>query len=282
MGAADIIPGVSGGTIALILQIYEELVGSIKKMAEPGCYRNLLKGKFKAAWQHVNGNFLLAVGSGILLAILTLAKLMEHLLMTYPLHVAGFFFGLIFASVFLVIRYVKTWNLQSLGALLLGAAGGFLFVGLVPVSTPDAWWFLVLCGAIVICAMILPGISGSFLLLILGKYQFILSAVNNRDIVSIGLFCIGAAVGIISFSQVLTWLFKKYHDLTMACMAGLMLGSLRKIWPWKVGASEIDMINVLPSMGDRQTPFILILMVIGVTCVFLLDYVSKNGTGESN
>ena len=233
MGSADVVPGVSGGTMAFILGIYEELVLSIRAAARPPFWRALLRGRLREALEAVNAPFLIAVGSGIGLAVLSLARILEWLLENKPVYVWSFFFGLVLASVVTVSSRVRRWT-PTLGVLLVaGALFAYWLVGAVPLQTPNDWWFLILSGALAICAMILPGISGAFILVLLGKYQYVLSAVNNRDIVTIGLVGLGAAIGIVSFAQILGWLFKRYHDATVAVLIGLMVGSLRKIWPWK-------------------------------------------------
>jgi putative membrane protein len=178
--------------------------------------------------------FLFALLTGIGAAILTLARAIEWALTNRPVYVWAFFFGLVLASVVTVAKRVGRWNGALVAALVAGAVGAYVLVGLVPLQTPETWWFLFLAGALAICAMILPGISGAFLLLLLGKYHYVLAAVNDRNPVPILWVGLGAAVGIVSFAQVLGWLFRRHHDLTVAALTGLMLGSLRKVWPWKV------------------------------------------------
>ena len=232
MGAADVVPGVSGGTIAFIAGIYEELLQSIKSI-DLTALKMLFTGKFKAFWTKINGNFLLALILGIGISIFSLARLMTWLLETHPIPLWSFFFGLIVASVFLVARDVTRWTVLNMIGALAGAVAAYLITALSPSSTPDAWWFIILSGAIAICAMILPGISGSFILLLLGKYEFIMTAVGELNIGVIALFAIGAIAGIISFSHFLTWLLRHYRNMTIAVLTGFMVGSLNKIWPWK-------------------------------------------------
>lgn len=274
MGAADIVPGVSGGTMAFILGIYEELIDAIALFGRKKFWGDIARGNIHHAFLLPKWGFLLSVGSGILLAAALLSVPLEHMLDESPLIVWSFFFGLVVASVFVVAARVKKWNMQQCCALVLGTLIAYIIVGLVPVQTPDSPWFLVVCGAIAICAMILPGISGAFLLVLLGKYQFVLSAVNERDFMSIGYIGIGAVIGIIAFSQVLGWLFARYHDTTVALLAGLMIGSLRKIWPWK----EFD-INVWPSW-NTQTTTLLGLMVAGAILVIVVELVAHNSGKE--
>jgi putative membrane protein len=199
--------------------------------------------RIKEAFALINFGFLLALLAGIGVAVVTLAPGIEWLLTNQPVLLWSFFFGLVIASVWMVSGKIKRWTPLLWIVLLLGTVGAYWLVGLVPTQTPDAWWFLIFSGAIAICAMILPGISGSFILVLLSKYEFFVSAVNQRDIVSLALAGIGAFVGLVSFAQVLSWLFKRYHDLTVALLTGFMIGSLRKVWPWK---------EVLETITDRH------------------------------
>ena len=254
MGASDIVPGVSGGTMAFILGIYEELIDSIRTVGQPEFIQAVLKFRIKDALQILNWQFLLAVALGIFIAIFTLAQGLEWLLLNQPVYLWSFFFGLVLASVFTVSKRVKPWTVPLMVATAVGAIAAFILVGLVPAQTPDAWWFLILSGAFAICAMILPGISGAFILVLLGKYQFVLSAVNDRDIVTLIFVAIGAGIGLVTFAQLLGWLFKRYHDMTVAVLIGLMIGSLRKIWPWKVDVAWLQDAAgafVLDSHGER-------------------------------
>ncbi|MCS6827922.1 MAG: DUF368 domain-containing protein [Caldilinea sp.] len=233
MGSADVVPGVSGGTIAFILGIYEELIGSIRMIGQPVFWRALLQLQWREAIRLINLAFLLTLLAGIATAIILLAPGIEWMLVNQPVIIWSFFFGLVLASIILVAPRVKVWSTGRWVALAAGLIGAYWLVGLTPVQTPEDWWFLMLSGAVAICAMILPGISGSFILVLLGKYHFFINAVNQRDLVSIGLGGVGAAIGLVSFAQVLSWLFRRYHDLTVAALTGLMIGSLRKVWPWK-------------------------------------------------
>ena len=254
MGASDIVPGVSGGTMAFILGIYEELINSIRTVGQPSFIQAVLKFRIKDALQILNWQFLLAVGLGILIAIFTLAQGLEWLLLNQPVYLWSFFFGLVLASVFTVSKRVAVWTPSLIGATAVGAIAAFILVGLVPAQTPDTWWFLILSGACAICAMILPGISGAFILVLLGKYQFVLNAVNERDVVTLVFVAIGAGIGLVSFAQILGWLFKRYHNMTVAVLIGLMIGSLRKIWPWKMDVAWLQDAAgalVLDSHGER-------------------------------
>lgn len=254
MGSADIVPGVSGGTIAFISGIYEELIDSIRTVGEPHFLRALFRLRIAELFRIVNWKFLLALALGIFSAIFLLAGLLEYFLVHQPVYLWSFFFGLVLASVIVVSRRIKKWNALLVLALALGAIFAFWLVGSLPHQTPDTWWFYVLTGALASCAMILPGISGAYILLLLGKYQSVLSAVNQRDFITLALVTIGAVVGLVTFAQLLHILFKRYHNVTVAVLIGFMLGSLRKIWPWKVDTAWLtDALGtyVLDSAGER-------------------------------
>ena len=239
MGAADVIPGVSGGTIAFMTGIYEELVGSINSI-NMTAVKLLFTGKFRQFWKHINGNFLFSLILGIVLSILSLAKLMQYLLDYQPVQTWAFFFGLIVASSIFILKGIKGWKFKDFLMLAFGIVLGVVVCTLSPTETPDGLWFILICGAIAICAMILPGISGSFILLVLGKYKYMMDTLANiidgkgdlMDFLTIIVFVVGAAAGIIAFSKFLHWLLKHYHRETLLVMAGFIIGSLVKVWPW--------------------------------------------------
>ena len=235
MGSADIVPGVSGGTIALLLGVYEPLLGGLRTLTEPAFVQAVLQRRFGEAFEILPWRFLLALGSGVLLAALTLAQLLSWLLENRPELLWSFFAGLVLASVFVVAGRVAGWPLPRFVHFAVGAVGAFAVVGLVPAQTPNTPLFLLLSGALAICAMILPGISGAFILVLLGKYQHVLDAVSNGDVVTLAIVAVGAGAGLVTVARFLSWLFGRYHDATLAFLAGLMLGSLRKLWPWKRG-----------------------------------------------
>jgi len=289
MGSADVVPGVSGGTVAFIVGIYEELIGSIRAVGRPVFWSAVLGLRWREAIQIINLFFLFAVGIGIVSAILLLAPGIEWMLINQPVIIWSFFFGLVVASIVVIIPRVKIWSISRWVTLALGAVGGFWIVGLVPVQTPETWWFILLSGAIAICAMILPGISGSFILVLLGKYQFIINAVNQRDLVSLMFFAIGAVVGLVSFAQVLSWLFRRYHDLTVAALTGLMIGSLRKVWPWKEvlqtmidrHGEEVPLIerNIIPPLMvnnafNFEIAYALVAALVGMALVILVERIA--------
>ena len=232
MGAADVIPGVSGGTIAFITGIYEELINSIKSI-NLTAIKLLITGKFAEFWKAVNGTFLLSLFTGIAISIISLAKGLKYLLDHHPILVWSFFFGLVVASAIYVARTIKNWSFGTIVSGTTGIVIAYFITVITPAEANTTTWFIFLSGAIAICAMILPGISGSFILVLLGMYKFILEAVGNFELAIIFTFLAGAAIGIISFSNILSWLLKKYHNLTIALLAGFMVGSLNKVWPWK-------------------------------------------------
>lgn len=239
MGAADVIPGVSGGTIAFIMGIYDEFVGSIAKL-DATAVQLLLKGKLRELWKYINGSFLLSIVAGIGVSVVALAGLMQMLLRDCPIQTWAFFFGLIVASSIFILRGISGWKLREALFLVFGCVLGVVVCTLSPTQTPDALWFIFLSGALAICAMILPGISGSFILLILGKYQYIMSCitgvVSGENMVSnlliLAVFLVGAAVGIIAFSKFLHWLLARWNKETLIVLAGFIIGSLVKVWPW--------------------------------------------------
>lgn len=239
MGAADVIPGVSGGTIAFIMGIYDDFVGSLASINSEAV-KLLFTGKFKAFWKHINGSFLLSLAIGIGFSVIALAGLMQYLLEWHPIQTWSFFFGLIVASSIFILRGISGWKLREVLLLIFGGILGVVICTLSPTRTPDAYWFIFLSGALAICAMILPGISGSFILLILGKYQFIMGTISDlvsgvnvsQNLLIIGIFGVGAVVGILGFSKFLHWLLGRWEKETMIILAGFIIGSLVKVWPW--------------------------------------------------
>lgn len=252
MGAADVVPGVSGGTIAFITGIYEELIDSIKSV-NINALKLFFTGKFAEFWKAINGSFLISVLMGIGISVFSLAKGLEYLLNHFPILVWSFFFGLIIASAIYVARAIKKWDAGTIIAGIAGIAVAYFITVISPAEANASYWFIFLSGSIAICAMILPGISGSFILVLLGMYKFILEAVGNLEIAVILTFLIGAAIGIIAFSNVLSWLLKKYHNLTIAVLAGFMVGSLNKVWPWKeVTETILDRHGELKPIAERN------------------------------
>lgn len=289
MGAADVVPGVSGGTIAFISGIYEELVNSIKEI-DGRAVRLLLGLKFQEFWKKINGNFLVTLLCGIGISIFSLAQLMTYLLTTHPIDIWSFFFGLIIASSVLVSKEIRKWDIFTVISLIAGVCIAYTITVLTPSSTPETWWFIMLSGAIAICAMILPGISGAFILLLMGKYAFLMTAVSELNIAVISVFVIGALIGIISFSHLLSWLLKNYHGMTVALLTGFMAGSLNKVWPWKEtletyidrhGAEQVLIEkNVMPGSfnGDPLLVHAIVLCIVGFLLIWGIDAVAKRLT----
>ena len=285
MGSFDIVPGVSGGTMALILGIYEELIQSIRALGQPPFLGAFFSFKFARALTFVNWRFLLTLGAGIALAVFTLANLLENLLNTQAVFVWSFFFGLIAASVITVSARVERWQLHVIAAFILGTVFAFFLVGLTPAQTPESTLFLMLSGALAVCALILPGISGAFILVLLGKYTFVLGALTSLNIPVILAVGFGAVIGLVSFTQVLGWLFRRYPNLTIAVLTGFMLGSLRKVWPFKEGTTlelaEGLGTNTLPPLSVELV-FALLLAALGFGLVYLLDRPEPAQSGRNN
>lgn len=287
MGAADVVPGVSGGTIAFIVGIYEELINSIKSINGTSL-KMLFTLKLRKFWQAINGNFLLSIVAGICISIFSLAKIITYLLTTHPILIWAFFFGLVLSSTYFVSLRIKKWDIKRVIAFILGVIAAYYITVATPAETPNNLFFIFICGAIAICAMILPGISGSFILVLLGKYYFIMEAVKTLNITVLLTFVCGAALGIVSFSNVLSYLLRKFHDITIATLAGFMLGSLNKVWPWKETISTytdnhgvlkplIEQ-NVLPNQQILES---FLLMLIGFGMVYAIEKISAQGEKKS-
>ncbi len=232
MGGADVIPGVSGGTVAFITGIYEELLDSIKSI-DMDAARLLLSFRIRDFWKRINGGFLISVLAGIVTSLLSLSRLMTYLLEHHPISIWSFFFGLIMVSSPLILRDIRRWNAATVIAFVLGIVIAYTITILSPTQTPTNLFFIFFCGALAICAMILPGISGAFVLLLIGKYEYMINALINFDIPVIIVFVIGCFLGLTSFSHVLSWILKHFRYPTLALLAGFMIGSLNKVWPWK-------------------------------------------------
>ncbi|AUC22828.1 DUF368 domain-containing protein [Polaribacter sejongensis] len=283
MGAADVVPGVSGGTIAFISGIYEELLGSISNV-NLDLFKTLKKDGLKAAWTQLNGNFLASLFIGIFISIISLAKVIKYLLENEPILLWSFFFGLVLASIIYIAKQITKWNVISVIVLVLGAFLAYYITTLNPlVSENSSPLFIFLAGAIAICAMILPGISGSFILVLLGAYKPVLDALNNRDFKTILVFMAGAIIGLLTFSRVLKWLFKHYKNITLAALTGFIIGSLNKIWPWKetltwrtnshgvkVAFNE-QSISPFSFNGDAELTMAIVLAVIGFVIILGME-----------
>lgn len=280
MGAADVVPGVSGGTIAFISGIYEELIDSINKI-NPTALKLLKNEGISAAWRYVNGNFLLALLTGIAISVLSLAKVLKWLLEHHPVLLWSFFFGLVLASVILVARQIKKWRLITVLGFILGAVVAWYITTLPPMQDTSNTIFLLLAGALAICAMILPGISGAFILVLLGAYETVLEAVNEKDLKTIAIIGIGAIFGLLSFSRLLKYLFNHYKNATLAVLTGFIFGSLNKIWPWKevvssrtIGEKTITIersISPFSFDGNPQLVWALLLAAGGFLSIYILE-----------
>ncbi|MDD4432942.1 DUF368 domain-containing protein [Macellibacteroides fermentans] len=281
MGAADVVPGVSGGTVAFIVGIYEELINSIKSI-NPTNLKLLFSLRIAEFWKAINANFLLALVSGIAISIFSLAKLITYLLENEPVLVWAFFFGLVLSSTYFVAKTITQWDWKTYLFFVIGTVGAYFITVATPTETPNNLFFIFLCGAIAICAMILPGISGSFILVLLGKYFYIMNAVKSLDIVVMLVFICGAFIGITSFSNVLSFLLRRFHNTTIATLAGFMLGSLNKVWPWKETVETyVDSHgHIKPLVEENILPNTLLwegigLMLFGFILVYVLEKISQ-------
>jgi len=296
MGAADVVPGVSGGTIAFISGIYEELIESIDNL-NLNVFKIWKQDGFKTAWNSINGTFLLALFSGIGISILSLAKLIKYLLHNEPILLWSFFFGLVLASILYIAKQIKGWSIKIILAIIITSVLSYFITLAEPFASPDSSIYLLFCGFIAIIAMILPGVSGAFILLILGAYETAINTVNNLiEGVSTGnfellkdallkffLLAVGAIVGLKVFSKLLNWMFKHQKNLTLAILTGFMIGSLNKIWPWKevlktrinsegIKVTVLDK-SILPNayVGDSQIITALVLIAIGFATILILE-----------
>lgn len=281
MGSLEIVPGVSGGTLALILGLYDELVSSIRGMLNREAIRLLLHFRIRQALSLLPWKFLMALASGVLLAAFSVSHLLEWVLHNYPSLLWAFFFGLVAAAIVSISKRVQRWGTLPLLAVVVGASATYWIVGSGPVRTPNTWWFWFLSGAIAICGMVLPGMSGSFILLLLGKYASLLSAVTRLDLATLFLVIAGAGVGLLTFAQILGWLLKRYYDTTVAFLMGMLIGSLRKIWPWKETLETmidrhgqevpIALRNVLPTALTGQVVAAILLAILGFVLIWGLN-----------
>jgi putative membrane protein len=249
MGAADIVPGVSGGSIALIAGIYQELLDSINSFNLDNL-RLLKSFQIKEFYLRLNGNFLLSLVLGIMTSIFALSRVITYLMDEHPIPLWSFFSGLILVSAFLILKEIKKWNLVVIVSIAIGTAFAWWVTNLPPTTTPNDYWFTFVAGAIAICAMILPGISGSFVLLILGQYERILQAVLDKDFITLALFASGCLVGILSFSRVVAFLLRRFHAATIGLLSGFMLGSVNELWPWK------QVTSWRTSSSGKEVPFL--------------------------
>ena len=296
MGAADVVPGVSGGTIAFISGIYEELIQTISNL-DLGFFKVWKKTGFLSAWRHYNFGFLAALLSGILISILSFAKLITWLLNDYPIMVWSFFFGLVVASILYIAKQIVSWRPVIILSIVIATILSYLLTIMDPIGAPESTWFLFLAGFIAIIAMILPGISGAFILLLLGAYTSVIGYITqfgegiltlNGDLfwnasLKLIVFALGALTGIKLFSKVLTWMFEHHKNIILAVLTGFMIGALNKIWPWKEvleyrlnhSGEQVPFLerSVLPSNfnADPQIAYAIVFGIIGFLVIFLLE-----------
>lgn len=289
MGAADVVPGVSGGTIAFISGIYEELINSLKSF-DLATVKLLFSDGLSVFWKKINGDFLAALFLGIAISILSLAKVIKYLLAEHPILIWSFFFGLIIASSLMISKQINKWDIKAIIGLLFGTALAYYVTIATPAETSTELWFIFLSGMLAICAMILPGISGAFILLLLGKYEFIVNSLSEINIKVIVTFILGCGVGLISFSHVLGWLFKKFHNMTIAILTGFMIGSLNKVWPWKLTLTTrinshgetipVTQQSILPNdfAGESLILAAIGMAIVGFVLIYLLEKFSPDNT----
>jgi putative membrane protein len=287
VGIANIIPGVSGGTIALITGIFVRLINSIKSF-DPGAVKLLIKGKWNDFARKTDLYFLIAVFSGVFLAIILLAKIFGYLFVHYPVFIWAYFFGLVFASIYFVGKRVDHWTVSVIISLIIGTGLALVISFFNPATENESFLYLILCGIVAVCSMILPGLSGSFVLILLGNYQLVaIDAINNRDIAILFPVAIGAVVGLVAFSHLLSWVFRHYKDQTIALLTGFILGSLNVLWPWKKedfltdGSGEYVLkggepivskyVSVLPEVFDKEVWIALLLVILGVVSIVALE-----------
>ncbi len=284
MGIAELVPGVSGGTIAFVAGIYEEFITSINNVSL-STFKILRKKGFKAFWNQLNGNFLLALFSGMLISIVSFSRLIKWLLEFHPIAIWSFFFGLVLASIIFVAKEIKKWTLVSILLLIASAILAYYITKLPPSANVDSLPFLFMSGAIAICAMILPGISGAFILVLLGSYKTVIEAVDERDFKILLTVAFGCLVGLLSFARLLKWLFNHHKNITLAVLTGFIAGSLNKIWPWKQTISTLkfgkkiipieESISPFTFDGNPQLTSALIAAIIGFSLIFILEKVAS-------
>lgn len=268
MGLADLVPGVSGGTIAFLFGIYDELLYTIKLLTGQ-VPKLVLKGQFKKAVQLIPFGFLIPLGIGLLAAIFGLVQIVSYLLEEHPTMVWALFFGLVMGSALVVSRRVTKWNTQRVLLLLLGFVVTFVIVGLPTIGGNDSPLAIFGTGALAITAMILPGISGSLIMVLLGQYEIIINAVADRNLLILSIFTVGIVTGLALFVRILTWLLKRYHLAVIAFLIGVMAGSLRRIWPWQTTDANDNATNVMPAF-ELSLLWAAILIVAGFTIVIIL------------
>lgn len=278
MGAANVVPGVSGGTVALISGIYNELIGALNALMSISTWKTLFKDGIKAFWKEIHGEFLLSLGIGVVLSVFTIAKIMGYTLSHWPVQTWAFFFGLTIASAAVMLRDIKGWKWQDAAVTLAGLILGLVVCTLSPSETPDALWFVALCGAVAICTMILPGISGSFILVIMGKYDYIMNAIDTLDLPVLAVFAVGCGVGILAFAKFLHWLLGKWERQTMLVLVGFVIGSLVKVWPWNDMDAVAQAQVLRGGAADPvalQIPSAVIFMLAGIALIGAIELIGE-------
>ncbi len=278
VGLANIIPGVSGGTIALITGIFERLINSIKSFGVSSLTL-LIKGKFKEFAEKTDLYFLISLFTGVIIAIVAIAHIFSLLFQNYPIYIWSFFFGLILASVYFVGRTITNWKISVVISCIIGTIIAIMFAFFSPASQDDNFFYLILCGVVAVCSMILPGLSGSFVLILMGNYQLIaIDAIKDRDITILFPVLIGAVIGLVTFSHIISWVFKKYKDQTIGILTGFILGSLTIIWPWKVAIMQMFGDKLKPIgydyfLPEINTEFIIAIsiMLIGIFSIWIME-----------
>ena len=289
MGAANVIPGVSGGTIALITGIFERLIDAIKSF-NLKAVKLLFKGEFKDFFKYIDFVFLVSLFMGVAVAIISVAKLFEYLFEFYPIYIWAFFFGLVLASVYFVGKEINKWDYTTIISFIIGTAVAVMISVLNPASENDAIMYLVLCGVIAACSMILPGLSGSFVLILLGNYQLVMiESVSSLNLYVLMPVVVGAVAGILGFSHLLSWVFKKFRDQTIGTLTGFVLGSVMILWPWKNQLTEKfgDKVKLIgyewfvPEI-NMELAIAVLIIIAGVASIWIMEYFAKKATANKD
>lgn len=287
VGVANIIPGVSGGTIALITGIFERLINAIKSFG-PSALKLLLKGRFKEFAEKTDLYFLMSLFAGVFIAIIALARIFDFLFNNYPIYIWSYFFGLVLASVYFVGKTVSNWSLSVISIFILGTAAAIVLSMINPAAENANFFYLIVCGVVAVCSMILPGLSGSFVLILMGNYQLVaIEAINNRDFAILLPVMIGAVGGLIAFSHLLSWVFKKYKNQTIALLTGFILGSLNVLWPWKnfvylLDENGVEIIkkgekviasyeSIFPNSFNTEIGLAILFAIIGIASITIIE-----------
>jgi putative membrane protein len=296
MGAANVIPGVSGGTIALITGIFERIIHAIKSI-DATAFKLLFKGKIKDLLKHVDFYFLLAVLSGMVISIVTLARVFKYVFVAYPVYIWSFFFGLIVASIYFVGKTIHKWSLSVVITFIIGAAVAIWISFMNPASQNESFMYLFICGIVAVCSMILPGLSGSFVLILMGNYELVMiDAVTEGNILVLAPVVLGGIIGIITLSHILSWIFRKYKDQTISILTGFILGSLSILWPWKNEIYRTDALGnivlknnekivqgyqlIVPESINSEVIFAIVFAIVGILSIALIERFAQNKTVE--